>query len=453
MGFRLIFAGLVFFFNPCINLFDIFPDFIGCILISAGLHKLSDVEGRFFSARQISNRLIAIYLSKMFFWVYAFGSWKDGFLPLTFIYAVIEIIMMIGLCSSLYGGIEYTANLHGGDRHLPAISTVSKYTIIFMVIKNALAFLPEAFELARPSENDLSYHIDPVVTIADYKQHAVLFFAVLVLILGVYYIMVNYSFFTKLARDKAFCANLQNIYDTNVTSNEKLVLSRRFRRFFAITTVAAFLTIDFTPDSVNIIPDTICYALLFAALLCLGVKKKAPIVIGVPLMLVSVVSLIFRSWSDAGVNRIMGYETYNVSRIRLVENGEAIVIAAVLIAVEMLLFVVLVGVSMRRAARLYSDATGDSISVAFPTVCAGLVAGVSAMSYVCPYFKAFYHYSYINNTLTGGHLERMSQRFELMQGICNVSTFFVVLLLAYSIYYNSRKVDLRFNLHFHTNPI
>ncbi len=453
MGFRLIFAGLVFFFNPCINLFDIFPDFIGCILISAGLHKLADVEGRFFSARQISNRLIAIYLSKMFFWVYAFGSWKDGFLPLTFIYAVIEIIMMIGLCSSLYSGIEYTANLHGGDRHLSGISTVSKYTVIFMVVKNALAFIPEAFELARPSQSDLSYHIDPVVTIADYKQYAVIFFTVLVLILGVYYIIVNHRFFSNLARDKAFCANLKNIYDTNVTSNEKLVLSRRFRRFFAIITVAAFLTIDFTPDSINVIPDTICYALIFSAFLCLGGKKKAPVLISIPLMLVSVATLIFRSWSDAGVNRIMGYETYNVGRIRLVENGEAILTGALLITVEMLLFVVLVGAAMKRAQKLYADATGDTISVAFPTVCAVLVGGVSAVSYVCPYTKAFYHYGYINNTLTGGHLEILSQRFEFVQGISNISTFFAVLLFAYSIYYNSRKVDLRFNLHFHTNPI
>lgn len=453
MGFRLIFAGLLFFFNPCINLFDIFPDFIGCILISAGLHRLSDVEGRFFAARQISNRLIAIYISKMFFWIYAFGSWKDGFLPLTFIYGVIEIIMMIGLFSSLYGGIEYAANLHGGDRHLPRINTVSKYTVIFMAIKNLLAFLPEAFELARPSESDLSYHIDPVVTIADYKQYAVLFFTVLVLILGIYYVIINYRFFINLARDKAFCANLGEIYDANVTSNEKLVLSRRFRRFFAISMIAAFLTIDFTPDSVNILPDTFSYALLLSAFFCLGGKKREPLIIGVPLILVSVATLVFRSISDAGVNRIMGYETYNVNRIRLVEDGRAIVIASVLMAVEMLLFVLLVGISMRRAAKLYAGSTGDSLSVAFPTVCAGLVGAVSAMSYVCPYIKAYYHYGYINNTLTGGYLEIMSQRYELVQGICNLSTFFVMLLFAYSIYYNSRKVDLRFNLHFHTNPI
>ena len=453
MGFRMIFAGLLFFFNPCINLFDIFPDFIGCILISSGLYKLSDVEGRFFAARQISNRLIAIYLSKLFFWVYAAGSWKDGFLPLTFIYAVIEIIMMIGLCTSLYSGIEYVCNLHGGDKHLSQINTVSKYTVIFMIVKNALAFVPEAFELARPSQNDLSYHIDPVVTIADYKQYAVVFFTVIVLILGIYYIVVNHRFFKGLAGDRAFCDGLREIYDQNVTSNETLVISRRFRRFFIISTIAAFLTIDFAPDSVNILPDILCYALIFAAFLCLGGKRTAPVAVGIPLMLISVGTLVFRAITDAGVNRIMGYETYNVSRIRIVETGEAFVIGAALIVCEMILFVLLVALSSKRAAKLYNLSTGDSISAAFPTVCASLVAILSAMSYVCPYLKAYFHYGYINNTLTGGYLERMAQKVELIQGVSNLAVFFATLLFAYGIYHNSRKVNLRFNLHFNSNPV
>ena len=453
MGFRLIFAGLVFFFNPCINLFDIFPDFIGCILISAGLYKLSDVEGRFFAARQISNRLIAIYLSKLFFWVYAFGSWKDGFLPLTFIYAVIEIIMMIGLCASLYGGIEYTANLHGGDKHLSKINSVSKYAVIFMVIKNVLAFLPEAFELTRPSQNDLSYHIDPVVTLADYKQYAVLFFTVITLILGIYFIIDNFKFFGGLAKDKEFCKNLREIFDTNVTSNETLVTSRRFRRFFALALVAAFLTVDFTPDSVNVVPDLFSYALLYSAFLCLGGKKLVPNLVGIPLMALSVVTVLFRSITDAGINRIMGYETYNVGRIIITEDGRAIFLGGVLIAIEMILFVVLVALSMRRAQKIYNASTGDNLSVAFPTIAAFIVGAISAVSYVSPYFKAYYRYAYINNTLTGNYLNELSKIWETVQGVCNVSLVFAILLFAYSIHYNSRKVDLRFNLHFHSNPI
>lgn len=453
MGFRLIFAGLVFFFNPCINLFDILPDFIGCILISAGLYKLSDVEGRFFAARQISNRLIAIYISKIFFWFYAFGSWKDGFLPLTFIYAVIEIIMMIGLLTALYGGIEYSANLHGGDKHLARMNSVSKYAIIFMILKNLLAFLPEAFELARPSQNDLSYHIDPVVTIADYKQYAVLFFTVITLILGLYFIVDNYRFFSGLAKDKAFCANLREIYDNNVTKNETLVTSRRFRRFFVIATIAAFLTIDFTPDSINVVPDLFSYTLLYAAFLCLGGKKLVPNIVGIPLMAISVVTVAFRTITEAGVNRIMGYQTYNTSRIKITENGRAIVIGGILIAVEMILFVLIVFLSMRRAQKIYHDSTGDDLSVAFPTASATIVGAISAVSFVSPYFKAYYRYGYINNTLTGGYLDELSKTWELVQGVCNVSLVFVIILFAYSIYFNSRKVDLRFNLHFHTNPL
>ena len=36
----LIFAGLLFFFNPCVNMLDLLPDFIGAILIITGLSKM-----------------------------------------------------------------------------------------------------------------------------------------------------------------------------------------------------------------------------------------------------------------------------------------------------------------------------------------------------------------------------------------------------------------------------
>ena len=111
MGFRLIFAGLIFFFNPCINIFDILPDFIGCILISAGLLRLADVEDRFYSARRIVNRMIPIYILKLFLSVCLTVSWKSGLLPFTFIYSVGEIILNVLLFANLYGGIEYMANL------------------------------------------------------------------------------------------------------------------------------------------------------------------------------------------------------------------------------------------------------------------------------------------------------------------------------------------------------
>ena len=44
MEFALITAGLLFLMNPLIAIVDIFPDFIGCILILLGINRLRAVS-------------------------------------------------------------------------------------------------------------------------------------------------------------------------------------------------------------------------------------------------------------------------------------------------------------------------------------------------------------------------------------------------------------------------
>ena len=44
MEFTLITVGLLFFMNPLVAIVDIFPDFIGCILILLGINRLRAVS-------------------------------------------------------------------------------------------------------------------------------------------------------------------------------------------------------------------------------------------------------------------------------------------------------------------------------------------------------------------------------------------------------------------------
>ncbi len=441
MGFGLIFAGLVFFSNPCVNLFDILPDFIGCILISAGLYKLADVEERFFSARQVANRMIVIYIVKTILWVVVAGSWKSGALPFTFIFSVIEIIMMLGLCATLYGAIEYTANLHGGDKHLANVGTVTKYTLIFMVVKNVLAFLPEAFELTRPSEYDFSYETEPVQSLAEYKPYAILFFSLIILVMGIYYVVTNARFFINLAKDKQFNSTLRSIYDVNVTNNVKILAKRRYKKFFILGYIASLLSVDMIVDSVNLTSDIFSYLVLVAAVICLAQKAKAFYLLSVPLILVTGASEFFRYKCESGINRIMDYKTYNVDRVLSVENGTAIFTGLTLIILQMVLFVTVVAVAMRVAAKYFGKITNTSLSTAFPVCCAGVLGIFSVISYVSPILKAHYRYRYINNTLTGGYFEKLSAGWETAQGISNVMIVISSVLLLYSVYHTSQKVN------------
>ena len=65
--FGMVFAGLVFFFNPNVALFDLLPDVIGALLIYFGLKNASEAGAYFDDARSVSFAMIWLYAAKSVF--------------------------------------------------------------------------------------------------------------------------------------------------------------------------------------------------------------------------------------------------------------------------------------------------------------------------------------------------------------------------------------------------
>ncbi|MBR5528786.1 MAG: hypothetical protein IKV97_07245 [Clostridia bacterium] len=444
MGFRLIFAGLIFFFNPCINIFDILPDFIGCILISAGLLRLADVEDRFYSARRIVNRMIPIYILKLFLSVCLTVSWKSGLLPFTFIYSVGEIILNVLLFANLYGGIEYMANLHDGEKHLSAASSVCKMTVAFSVVKNILAFIPEAFALEKSPEYDFSYNARQPQTLAMAKPYVIVFFTLAVLIFGIYTLYHNAKFFSSLSKDTNFVGILSGIYKERILNNRDVLDRRRFSSYFILMTVSCVLLCDLVIDAVNFIPNILAYALMLVAALRLCGKSYAPkfapatIILGV----FSVITAAFRSVCDSGVNYRMGYESYMAQQSLLVDSGKAIYIGGILALAEGLMFAIFVFIICRSASKEFSQITGEALPVSTPVVAASVFGICSVFSVVTPYIKTMYYNMYINDTLIGIPYKELSDTWELAQGWSNIARFISVVLLISCFIKMRRKADL-----------
>lgn len=417
MGFRLIFAGLVFFCNPCINIVDLLPDFIGCILISAGLNKLADVEDRFYNARKYARIMIAVYVLKFLLALYVPVRWKDGLLPITFCFAVGEILLAVLFFTSLYGGIEYMANLHDGEKHLASVSRLTQFTVIFSVVKNALAFLPESFALEPTPELDLSYRRQRVFTLTDAKPYAILLCTVVTAVLGIYFLILTARYFRGLWQDNAFCGNLFEIYRLRVLSNPNRMNRRRFRRFFGLMLLGVLLFPDLIIDAVNVTPDIFSYLLMYAAVICLGGQIPRSLQLTfLPLAAVSLVSSFFKCLCDAGVNFIMDYESYMSLSFPPLENGSAIWIGLVLSLTEGVLFCLFVAFLIRHAASVYMSFCGKPFLTTGSLVFSILLAISSSLAYVAPLVKAKFYRDYINDTLVNAGSYAVSQRWELVQG-------------------------------------
>ena len=73
LGLGLVLAGACFLFDPFVSIFDILPDFVGYLLIAAGLYRLGDLDDRLADAARLSRRLAWLGLARVLAMVLAFG--------------------------------------------------------------------------------------------------------------------------------------------------------------------------------------------------------------------------------------------------------------------------------------------------------------------------------------------------------------------------------------------
>ncbi len=445
MGFVFILAGLVFFFNPCINIIDVLPDFIGAILIAVGLHRLSDVEDRFAEARRVSVIMIGVYIAKFLLSFYLMARWKSGLLPFTFIFSSGEALLFILLFTKLFGAIEYMANLHDGDKCLPLVSDTAKFSIFFSITKVALAFIPEAFALEKEQSLDFSFDASPLPTLTEAKPFAVVLFTIVVFGLGIYFLVLNFKFFRTVISDKKFISNMRDIYRERVLLDPKLVAARKFRRYFMLLMFGVVFLFDFTVDAVNILPDFVGYTFIFIAYLCIGGASSRRAVIIYPILMVSsVASYIYKFMCDKGINHIMGYESYFSERFLQVETGGAIAVASALVVIENVLFVIFCATVFSYAKNRFSESCPGELPMVAPTVVVAIQALLSSFVYVAPVATAKFFSEYINDSFLN------MKSLTISENINMVHYYVLIALVIYTfgmvIYFGKMREHAKFEL-------
>ena len=92
MGFGYIILSFFFLFNPLWNIFDVLPDFIGCMFLLKGLSKLADINSTLSVSKEKFSKLLWVYIAKfviMLMFVLFDQTW---ILVWTFSFAVLELI-------------------------------------------------------------------------------------------------------------------------------------------------------------------------------------------------------------------------------------------------------------------------------------------------------------------------------------------------------------------------
>ncbi len=261
MGIIFIFIGILFFMNPSFRMLDILPDFIGCILIIAGVSKLALIDYRLGNAKKYAIYYAFVSALKIPLAGYIFINEQDYLLPATFIYSVIEGILMVGIFVSLIGGLQYLLSRENCEGvHLKNSESASVVCFAFSIARAAISFAPELLSLgAQKDRFDYTFTSTPEQDAVFIKPYAEILAFVLVLIFGVYFAFTCGKFLIGIFRDKAFISGISARYEMYVCENMDSMNFGKVRFALMLFFVAILLWFNQILDFVNVIPNTLSY--------------------------------------------------------------------------------------------------------------------------------------------------------------------------------------------------
>ncbi len=345
LGFSLILTGLIFFFNPLINLLDLLPDFLGCIFIYFGLSKLSCVDEDFLFARKSILRLLPLSVIKFLCGFMVNASLSDYALPFAFIFGILDIIFMLSFFKSFYSGLDYTGRRL--DSCLPSskISEVYTMSLIFVVATRVLDFVPQIlFLIKQDMELDLSHNASYKMPIGLVKPYLTLFCFICSFILGIIFIVMIISFFKKLFSDKNYACALKQKYETFLFDEHDSVVNKSLSRAFMFMMVGVVFIVDFSVDAINILPSFVALCLFYASFLTLSrlCKKRSGTVYFIIFSAICIANYIYFTFARLEINHNYSAETFLEHNSSFFSSLSSIYVSAALCVLQTVVFIIMI---------------------------------------------------------------------------------------------------------------
>ncbi|MEE1356636.1 MAG: hypothetical protein UHG68_03630, partial [Clostridia bacterium] len=272
--------GMIFLLNPNINVVDLLPDFIGCVLIMSGLSSLRDISDSLEDARRNFLRLFWISLSHLPAFVLmmiissTYVSEKTSILVFAFVYSVVEFVLINNALTSLIDGFVYIGERYNGEccfyetkkngKKLD-VSHLRFFSTVFLLVTKGLTVAPNLVYLYDTSLGygtvTNPYVTNPVEFIGPIT--AICF--VPALIFGIMWARRMCRYLSGIKKDDAFVCVVDEILSNQSIRNTAVYKYRRISTAVFVLFAAIVLCMDFYVDEFNVIPDAVSAIVLFSA--------------------------------------------------------------------------------------------------------------------------------------------------------------------------------------------
>ena len=277
-GFGFIAASFLFLFNPSFVIVDPLPDFIGYFLLSHGVMIFADLNESVGEAVSLFRKMAMIDIGRLLaiLWVFSIASSQEQasyMLLAMFVFCFLELLLMIPAYKKLFGGLSQLGDFHPNTSiHGKAEKGRTKEkrshtdralrtTIVFLLLKNVLAFLPELTELTSKTYEE--YRSSSAVDLYPYigLLRGVAFLPIF--IIGIVWLVKVERYFYRIFKDKPFLDSVQQSYAERILPKVGLFACRTLKTAFLILLIGIVALVDFYLDSVNILPDFFAAILFF----------------------------------------------------------------------------------------------------------------------------------------------------------------------------------------------
>lgn len=282
----LISAGMIFLFNPCINIIDVLPDVIGIVLILFGIRKYADLSSELREAKKGFGK--AAWVSLAGFFAMLFSPSADDYTKLSLAVAVwlLECIFIIPAMQKLFSGLDdlrIRLTDRGDEEVFSGAATLSS---IFLVVRSAAAVLPLCMPLFFEKKEEDVISGGGGTDVESVIKVTTVICAVLSLVIGLAWLVSALKCMAVLRGDEKFIAAADEKYNSEIMTDDSLWKKRYLRRFCAVSSAAVIFLLGIPLGGKPVIPEFMfgivtAVAVGFSGYLLSEYRKKLYVLCGV----------------------------------------------------------------------------------------------------------------------------------------------------------------------------
>ncbi len=248
--------GCILLCNPVVSLFDVFPDFIGCILVAKALAELKYLDYRFELAVKELWLFGFVSVARTALMMFYFDMDASSVLSSVTLLGAAELFFFIYFAVSLYGGFAYLASRMDSDSIIKKIDGIKFITVAFIIVRVACTVLPE---LAAIFELDLQADLNPsldltLYSLARYKRYAYVLCFTVATAMAIYWVRETALFVKTFNNDKAFSEAVSAKYGEFEKRNPLVSVLNSLKAHAVMFVVGCIFMANLAFDGILLVP-------------------------------------------------------------------------------------------------------------------------------------------------------------------------------------------------------